>query len=191
MSDTLPTTIDTTYFELDSEGRTQEVDMLSGEIIRRAESPLDLLENKYIEKASQAKPTIWKFHKVYGDIILNLIVNDKKTIGDIVKMEGMPSRSVIARWESQNEDFAKGLLLARKARAEAYADQIAEDGEDDHGSDKDDIQARKLKLDRLKWLAAKGDPDKFGDRTKVSGDSNAPLQIVVSTGIVRKPKEEA
>ncbi len=181
--------VETSFFELDNEGRTQEVCMVTGKILRRAQTALDLLEDKKVEKAPTGTVPIFKYHEAYGQIISKL-VSEGKTIKYITELQGMPSRNQISNWLVKHDEFSKMMDQARKDRAEVHFDEIAEDKDEDHDASKDEVQARKLKLDRLKFLASKGDPDRFGDRTKVSGDSDAPLQIVVSTGIVRAPKVE-
>jgi hypothetical protein len=163
--------------------------MLTGDVLRRAKSASDLLSGRDVEKAVQVKSEkYWGYHEAYGHIIANYI-SQGKTIKEVTELAGMPSRNTISNWQAKNDDFRNLMEQARKDRAEAFHDEIASDISEDHAADKDEIQARKLKLDRLKWLASKGDPERYGDRTKVSGDSNAPLQIVVSTGIIRKPVE--
>ena len=177
-------TIATTYYELDDDGNTQEVCMLTGEVLRKAPSAADLILGKNVEKARVSKLSVWKYHQVYGDIICKL-VSEGQTIKKISEMQGMPSRSVITRWRAESEVFKEQLALSIEDRAEQYHDVIMEDALNDHDADKDEMQQRKLKFERLKWGAAKGNPDRFGDRTKESGDSKAPLQIVVNTGIDR------
>jgi len=190
MTQDLTTDEPTTYYELDDEGRTQEVCMLTGKILNRALSPADLLGGHQVEKAPQAgAKTIWGYHEAYGQIIADLVTKGK-TIEYISGLPGMPKRSTISNWQAKNDSFRALMDQARKDRAEVFHDEIVKDVDEDHKADKDEVQARKLKLDRLKWLASKGDPERFGDRTKVSGDSDAPLQIIVSTGIIRKPEVE-
>jgi hypothetical protein len=102
---------------------------------------------------------------------------------EISKMPGFPSMGVIARWRAENEEFDKMVVMARKARAELFQDKIIASVDED--VDKDDVPSEKHKFDKLKWLAEKNDPDTFGNKTRISGDSSAPLQIIVETGIMR------
>ena len=182
-------TVLTTFFENDHEGNVQEVCMETGDIIRRAENVQALLTNPNPQKALNVKSILWNYHEAYGQLIAKLVA-EGETVTAISEKAGFPPGHVISRWKAQHEVFKDMMEQAYKARAETRADIIMKDAEDDHDSSKDDMQQRKLKFERLKWGAAKDDPDKYGDRTKVSGDSNAPLEIVVSTGIIRKPKVE-
>lgn len=176
-----------TFFETDAEGRIQEVDMLTGNIIRRAQSVEDLLEGKQLEPTAGNK-RIWKYSRAFGDIICQKIA-EGNTLSEICNMQGFPALSTLARWRAENDDFEEALKVARRMRAEKYHDEIANDVVDDNGAEKDEIPARKLKMDRLKWLASVNDPETYGNKTKISGDSSAPLQIVVSTGIDRGNNE--
>ena len=56
--------------------------------------------------------------------------------------------------------------------------------------DKDEVSALKLRTDLYKWGAEKANPNEYGVQTKITGDNNAPLQIVVDTGIKREEDNE-
>ena len=184
MNDLVPKKPDETFFELDDSGNVQEVSMLTGKIIRKAQTVEDLLAGKKLIP-STAKVKIWVYSKAYGEIICQKVV-EGLTFSAICSLPGFPTVATLARWRVENSDFDDAVKESRKMRAEMYHDQIAKDINSDEEASKEDIAARKLKMDRLKWLASVNDPETFGTRTKISGDSSAPLRLVVSTGINRE-----
>ena len=188
MSELVPTKTKTTFFETDEEGRIQEVCMLSGKILRRAQSVEDLLEGKELLPTTGSK-RIWNYSRAFAEVICQKIA-EGLTFRELCTTQGFPSYGVLARWRSEHEDFDEALKQARKMRAEKYHDMIEEDVADDQSVDKDEVAGRKLKMERLKWLASVNDPETYGNKTKISGDSSAPLQIVVATGINREKKDE-
>ena len=170
-----------TFFETDDKGNVLEISMETGEIVRKSAS-----YGKALVDPDAIPPSrIWKYSRRYGELICQLIATGA-TFKKICSMDGMPSAHVLARWRAENEDFENALEAARRMRADHFHDMIVEDVEGDHIADKDEVAARKLKMDRLKYLASVNNPDKYGNRTKVSGDNEQPLQIVVSTGINRE-----
>ncbi len=173
-----------TFFERDEEGRILEISMVTGIIVNQSKNAMDLLKQD-----SDHPLRIHKYTRGFGEVICALIAKGE-TFTSIVEMEGMPKAHVLARWRAEHEDFNIALGFARKMRAEHFHDMVVKDLQDVDGDenkiDKDEVAARKLKMDRLKWLSSVNDPDTYGTKTKVSGDTDAPLQIVVSTGIHRE-----
>ena len=91
-----------------------------------------------------------------------------------------PTYGNYIRWKSRYPDFKRMMEDAEKARAERYVAEI------EHVADTVDVgnsKAAKVRLDALKHLAAVHDPDKFGNRTKLVGDKNAPITFNVMTGV--------
>ncbi len=117
--------------------------------------------------------------------ILDLIMKGE-TLSSIGTKEGFPPTSTINQWLRKNEGdnhFKKDMAVARRFRAEAFHDKIIETAEN---VTEDEIGSAKVKLDAYKWAAGVNDPDTFGNRTKVVGDPNSPIAIVVDTGIRRE-----
>lgn len=98
--------------------------------------------------------------------------------------EGMPSIHILYRWEALHPDFKERVKNARAGRADYYRDK-AEDALD-RCVDKDSVTMTKLKFDGFMKLAEKDNPAQYGN-TKEGGGGNAPLQIIVQTGISREP----
>jgi hypothetical protein len=51
---------------------------------------------------------------------------------------------------------------------------------------RDEVQVQKLKFEKLKYLAGVSNPYRYGSRTIHSGDAQAPVQFIISTGINRE-----
>lgn len=111
------------------------------------------------------------------------LVREGLTLTKISKLPGMPSSSVIFRWKTLHPDFMQKLDAAKIDRAEAYHDRVNEviDKLDNVGPDRSPLES--LKVQGLKWLAEVGNPDKFGKKTKISGDATQPITFVLDTGI--------
>ncbi len=184
----------TFYKRDDATGTIVEYDMETGLVVRQSQTAQD----KLLDPGSPPR-TVWKYTEGYGHVICEMIAGGK-TFKAICELSGMPTIGVLAMWRASEDDFRNAIQIAKKMRAEHFHDMIVEDlraeaeakeGDpnvsiDENKISKDQVQARKLKMDRLKWLASVNDPDTFGNKTKVSGDAEAPLQLIVSTGITRE-----
>jgi hypothetical protein len=83
----------------------------------------------------------------------------------ICKDEHMPNRVTVYRWIESNDAFRKRYNYAREAQAHYYADLIRDVAFDDSGdffvedgrtvTDHARVQRARLKVDTLKWLAAR------------------------------------
>lgn len=131
-------------------------------------------------------------HKTYAfsEIIANILcqkIAEGGSLTNICKDKNMPNFSTVSKWRRMNPDFDAAIKYAMQERAHAYHDKairIAESTES-----KDEATVNKLKVDTFKWAAEKGDPDQFGNRTKVVGDPTRPLNLVIDTG-VPQPNDE-
>ncbi len=120
------------------------------------------------------------------------LITDGMSVNKICQMPSMPSRETFYSWLRENKlgSFDK-YARAKDIQAELYAEQtieIADDASndyiiDDEGNERlntEHIQRARLRVDTRKWYASKLAPKKFGERTTLAGDVDAPLQI---TGI--------
>lgn len=174
---------------LDEQGNLMKTDILTGEVVSTAHNYAEGMEpGKQLEPSFalelKDKRKFWSYNDTYRDLICNLLATGK-TFTDISKMRGFPGVSVIAQWRAAHSDFEDAIRAARRMGADYYADKIADSLEEGRVLNKDEIPAEKLYYDKLKWLAEKADPDQYGNRTKISGDKNAPLTLIVDTGIQR------
>ena len=101
----------------------------------------------------------------------------------------MPSASRMFLWRREHPDFDKRVKEARVDRGDILYEKVVDIGMNDETIYKDEVPGEKMKLGALKWAASKANPDEYGDRTKVVGDKDAPVMIVLDTGIRRKPIE--
>lgn len=91
--------------------------------------------------------------------------------------------SIVKKWERESPEFKESLALARKDGAEYSHGKILELART-RGDAKTEIEA-------LKWSAEKNDPERFGNKTKLVGDTSAPITFVIDTGIRREAIPEA
>jgi len=106
---------------------------------------------------------------------------------DIIQDPGMPPYSVLSRWRMEHAQFAESLVQARRDRAEILKEEVlvtAEEALRDAGID-ERVQAAKLKVDALKWVASVDNPERFGV-TKKDSISVGSAIIMIDTGIRRE-----
>mgnify|MGYP006928163700 CR=1 FL=1 len=101
----------------------------------------------------------------------------------ISKLSRMPSVHVIYRWMDIHPDFKERIKRAKEGRGEYLRDK-AEDVID-RCVDNDSVKMAKLKFDSYMKLAEKDNPAQYGSTREGNGGGNAPLQIIVQTGIMR------
>jgi hypothetical protein len=104
----------------------------------------------------------------------------------------MPTRSVVFRWLSEDDDFAKKYAFARDVQADTVFDDImdiADDGRNDwmerNGKDSrgwtengEALRRSHLRIEARKWMAAKLKPKKYGEMNKVelTGPDGGPIK---------------
>lgn len=101
---------------------------------------------------------------------------DGESLRSICLADDMPAKSTVFKWLIQQPDFADQYARARECQADTMADEIldiADDGSNDYmGEDEkyngDAVQRSKLRVDARKWLAAKLQPKKYGDKIDVT-----------------------
>lgn len=97
-------------------------------------------------------------------------VADGETLTAICKDNEMPDRSVVAAWargeSGAPESFALAYARARQQRAEVLSDEVLRisDAADDTSSAS--VHKAKLRADNRKWVAARLDPGRWGDRVQ-------------------------
>lgn len=143
------------------------------------------------------RPTI--YNKELADLICDKIASSNRGLAHICNEEGMPSRSTVHQWIVDNKEFSDKYARAREDQADFLAEEILTIA--DH-SDKDTViiydkagnpiptedkewtNRSRLRVDSRKWIASKLKPKKYGDKVELSGNPDAPLQII--TGQVIK-----
>ncbi len=148
-------------------------------------------------KRPPGRPTIYT-KKLFTEIC------EKIAAGDLLKAicepETMPSRATFYRWLFNGPNELRDTYArAREAQMDTWAEEIveiADDGKADTYSldvggveiekvDYDVIQRSKLRVDTRKWLMAKLNSRKYGDKlaAEVTGKDGGPVQGVVNVTI--------
>lgn len=130
-----------------------------------------------------------------GHTICDLI-REGKSIREVASILQV-STGILYHWRSLHPDLNARVLAAYQDRAEYYRDKVQEEVErlavDEEHIDPKRMSIINSRIENWKWLAKTDNPDRYGDKTKISGDKNAPLTIILDTGIRReapKPLED-
>jgi hypothetical protein len=179
-------------YTTDDSGCVVGYDMATGKIIHKEETveeaTLDLARRGRIQLDHTGKLP-WTFSQMYADLICTKML-EGRTLTQVCEMQGMPPRTTVSRWRSMYPEFEQQIRIAQKMAAEKYHDDVAHSVEEEKELGKDLVPAAKMAFDKRKWLAEKNDPDRYGPRTKVSGDVEQPITVVVDTGIRRDPNKK-
>lgn len=108
-----------------------------------------------------------------------------KALRNVLKDNNMPSTSTFYEWLDIYPDKAKQYARATEVRAEAIFDDILsiadQNANDTYVNDQgievtnnDVIQRSRLRIDARKWVLAKLNPKKFGEKIDVTSD-NKPI----------------
>jgi len=107
-----------------------------------------------------------------------------KSLRAICKAKDMPNRRTVSDWLAKDEKLAKQYAAAIEARAEHYFDEII-----DIADSKSDPQKTRVQIDARKWVLARMNPKKYGDKftQELTGAEGGPLVVK----IVRHGDEDA
>ena len=126
-------------------------------------------------------------------------ISEGESLNSITRDAHIPNRNTVMRWFTQAEykvgdmTFDQLFIRARKEQAEYYAElinELAMNAEKDviDYAKREDVdkrvissimQARRTKIDTLKWTSSKLKPEQYGDQMKVQGDTN--IQVVLKS----------
>lgn len=112
---------------------------------------------------------------------------DGKSLRSICKAKAMPAISTVMEWCSNDKDWAEQYARARAAGDDA----MAEDIQDIADQGELDPQDRRVRIDARKWLLAKRQPKKYGDKTLHGSDPDNPLPQGFSVTLVKADKPDA
>jgi hypothetical protein len=116
------------------------------------------------------------------DLILRDIQENGLSLRKALGGYGMPSSKTFYEWLDNDEGKIKRYARACEARADVIFDEIVEladkqdadvVGEDQFGNpivNHNIIQRNRLQVDTRKWMLAKMNPKKYGDKVEHSGD---------------------
>ena len=184
-----------TFARTNSRGLIEIVDMHTGRVVCVQSSVHDYLQAKWdnLTKVETPDGPVWiekgldlglaykvkaiPFSQVIADLICQEVVNGATVKKAIAKIGGDLDYATITRWKREHPQFKLDLDQAKKDRTEAQHDEVLQ------------IAAEKgrpsTQIEALKWSAEKNNPEKFGNKTKVVGDKDAPVVFQINTGIDR------
>jgi hypothetical protein len=184
-----------TFARTNSRGLIEIVDMHTNRVVAVQSSVHDYLQAKWdnLIKIDTPQGPVWiekgldiglaykvkavPFSQVVADLICEAIVNGSSLKKAIGKISPDLDYATICRWKRDHPEFKLELEQAQKDRTESQHDEILQ------------IAAEKgrpsTQIEALKWSAEKNNPEKFGNKTKIQGDPNAPVVFQINTGIDR------
>ncbi len=146
-----------------------------------------------LKKHSIGRPS--SYDPVVAEKICELL-SEGVPLREICRMEGMPAWRNIYFWMARDDDLSAHIARAREAGYDAIAEEcldIADNATNDwmdrefrnaHGKievqrvvDSEHIQRSKLRIETRLKLLAKWRPEKYGEKTILTGDANgAPIK---------------
>lgn len=98
-------------------------------------------------------------------------------------------RQTIHDWRAAVPEFAVQYARAKDAGYDAIADEIMAIA-DECPADAEDVAAARLRIDSRRWLLAKWDPKRYGDRIQADVDLTVRVQIADPTRQLRQPVQD-
>jgi hypothetical protein len=167
-----------TYYEQMPGGGIVAYDMLTGKIIGHSENLLELMG---------ADTTHRSYHPLIVDSICDVMVERGLTLSQVCKLDGYPKLTTVMRWQKVYPEIKQKLDDAREMQGEQFFTKMVNNlNEMPDDLNRDEVQVQKLKFEKLKYLAGVSNPYRYGSRTIHSGDAQAPVQFIISTGINRE-----
>jgi len=112
-----------------------------------------------------------------AEIILRLIA-DGMSPDLAAKSEGFRSHWTLHSWRAHHPDFDKGYARAREQSADARVQEIISISDDiKTATDPVTVQAARVRIDTLKWIASKMQPRTYGDRLNLDGELNVNVTL--------------
>ncbi len=122
-----------------------------------------------------------KYNEELGKKILSLYSNGK-TILQITKLKGMPSRITIYNWRTNYPEFGKAYDLA----VECNADYIVEKAYDKvENASSAEAKLVDVQFKSTSWLASKLNRNKYGEKLDVSHSVYIDVAPVLAEGLAR------
>lgn len=128
---------------------------------------------------------------------------DGKSLRAVCEQAGMPAESTVRAWALDDvEGFAAQYARAREIGYDRLGDELLEIADtpqvgiktktNEKGeietTEGDMIEHRRLQVDSRKWMLSKMLPKKYGDKTTLSGDPDAPLLTNLTVQFVQSDK---
>lgn len=183
---------DNIYYRLNENELLEAVDLLTGRVVAVQHAHHEFsLENKhqyskvttpdgkeiYISNDLTVKggfPSSPRtYSRLHADLILQKIIKGRTLVRACEELQ--IDYTIVSTWRATNEEFKLRLEQAYIDRAERMHDdalQIADDSKDP-----------KTRIEARKWSAEKFHPERFGQKTKISGDAKSPIAFTIVSGI--------
>ncbi len=172
-----------TFFELNSEGHVQEIDIHTGKVVRKEQSISDLmLPGASLEMCNTRLK--YRYSVTWGKLICQHLLDGKMTLRDICQLPGYPSIGVVSKWRIEHAELDDAIEMARKMRGERYEDMIHDMAVNEKVIDKEHVPGIKARFDMLKWLASVSNKEKYSP-SQSSGKGEGGVTIILDTGIKR------
>ena len=129
------------------------------------------------DRAKMGRPPIERSERITNEILSRLETGE--TLNSICKDEYMPGVGLVIKWCRTDTDFAKLYGAARSHGAHALAHQVIDIANqcpdstfDELGNKKIDpgfVAWQRIRMDAMKWAAAKFLPKAYGERQAIEG----------------------
>lgn len=133
--------------------------------------------------ANRGRPS--GYSETIADEICEHLANGKSLLS-WCNEEGNPTRATVFRWVAKYPEFRDKYARAREEQADAFADEIAFIADTE-----EDANKARVRIDARKWVAARMQPRKYGERvaTEIFGKDGGP--IVTETSEVEQARRVA
>lgn len=103
------------------------------------------------------------------------VAEGNKSIREICKLKGMPSKATVFRWLAEQAEFQEMYELAKSEQADTFVDEIVAIA-DNCKVDADAIRKAKLQIYARVEAAQKMKPKKYGKLLQLAGEGGGPLE---------------
>jgi len=144
------------------------------------------MANEKTDTPDEMDARIQKAQKIIAEI-----ADTGKSLRSVCEMQGVKP-STFLLWISQFDGLSEQYARAMQVRADTHFSEIVEISDNQQigiietskewGTEiktADMVEHRKLRIDARKWVIARMNPRKYGDRVELAGDKDAPLQVVI------------
>lgn len=99
-----------------------------------------------------------------------------ESLRSICKAKAMPNKRTVMRWLADDESLQAQYAEAQNLRAEHYFDQIV-----DIADSNADPQKTRVQIDARKWVLARMNPKKYGDKftQELTGEGGGALVVKI------------
>jgi hypothetical protein len=99
------------------------------------------------------------------------------------QQEGYPNASTVFTWQQKHPEFREKYEDAQQRRTEFLSEQLTDIADETTG----DVQRDKLRVDTRKWVLARMNPKRWGDRVETNHTGSVEIQQIKRTIVDSKP----